>query len=586
MQVPFQLGRYKVVGQVGAGGFATVYRAKVEGDMGFSRDVALKVLHPHITSESPDVVAMLADEARLLARMQHPNIVYVQWFGRMANPDGGELFGMTMEYVEGRSWRSVLHEAQRGSGGVPLSVILDVHTDIARGLDFAHRLCGDDGHPLGLVHRDLKPDNIMVSSRGVVKLLDFGIAKARDRLARATETDLVRGTVHYMSPEQVYGVKDLDFRSDLFSFGAMLFEAVVGERLIRSDGVIPAVREIADFDPTPRLAFAAAACPALVPVLTRLVAKEREDRFATTSALVEALVQARGGVAAEQPTTAWLAARAEPLGDTVAVRTPADLRSGPLSETVDIHTGDTTAKQSVDPATVPPPAGTETRPMASAVPRSKSSGATIGAVLVLLGIVLGTLLPSWLADDADAPVVDGPADPTAAPTDPEVPPGPADPEDDPSVETDAVAALEAGEVDAAAGSSTGAAVPDREPRATTADSEAAMRRGGGGGGEAAAGKTSSAVPPAPPVEPVAAAIEPAVPGTARLAANYDFRVVIAGTSYTQLQARKGIELPPGRYTASFTCLNCPAGVTPNATLAVAVVSGERSVSKVTFEGTP
>ncbi|MCP4869739.1 MAG: serine/threonine protein kinase [Proteobacteria bacterium] len=326
MQVPFQLGRYKVVGQVGAGGFATVYRAKVEGDMGFSRDVALKVLHPHITSESPDVVAMLADEARLLSRMQHPNIVYVQWFGRMANPDGGELFGMTMEYVEGRSWRSVLQEAQRGSEGVPMSVILDVHTDIARGLEFAHGLTGDDGHSLGLVHRDLKPDNIMVSSRGVVKLLDFGIAKARDRLASATETDLVRGTVHYMSPEQVYGVKDLDFRSDLFSFGAMLFEAIVGTRMIEADTVIPAVREIADFDPTPPLGMVAAVRPELVPILEKLVAKERDDRFESTSELVEALVRARGVVEAKQPTTAWLAARAEPLGETQAVKTPADLR--------------------------------------------------------------------------------------------------------------------------------------------------------------------------------------------------------------------------------------------------------------------
>jgi len=561
--VPFQLGQYKVIGQVGAGGFATVYRAKIEGDMGFSRDVALKVLHPHITSESPDVVAMLADEARLLSRMQHPNIVYVQWFGRMANPEGGELFGMTMEYVEGRSWRSLLDEVRRSAEEVPLSVVLDVHTDIARALEFAHGLTGDDGAPLGLVHRDLKPDNIMVSSRGVVKLLDFGIAKARDRLAKATETDMVRGTVHYMSPEQVYGVKDLDLRSDLFSFGAMLFEALVGARMIESDTVIPAIREIVGFDTAQALERASEIHPDLKPLLGKLLCKEREGRFASASELVEALVRVRGSVEAEQPTTAWLAARAKPIADTVAIETPPGLS---LSETVAIDTGGTTAEQ------VPPPAGTETRPVAPAAaaapaaPRSNSP-VLIGAILVLLGILAGTVLPGLLAPDPVIPPGAG-SEPAADPVVEPVEPAPAvapEVEEDPATEEDGVASLDSVAAVESAVEPEVAARPEPNERAS-------------GGASELASKPAAAV--APP-EPVVAA-----PGTVRLAADRDFSVSLAGKGYTQLEARKGISLPPGTYTASFTCLSCPDGVSPTASLRVTVESDRKVVGKVVFEASP
>ena len=96
------LGRYKLTAQLGAGGFATVYRAVVEGDMGFQRDVALKVLHPHLTTGNPEVVKMLADEARLLARMRHPHIINVQWFGQLPHPQSGEVYVLVMEFVEGR----------------------------------------------------------------------------------------------------------------------------------------------------------------------------------------------------------------------------------------------------------------------------------------------------------------------------------------------------------------------------------------------------------------------------------------------------------------------------------------------------
>ena len=305
---PFYLGPYKVVSELGAGGFATVYKAVVEGDMGFSRAVALKVLHGHVVEDNPTVVMMLADEARLLARMQHPNIVYVQWFGQLQHPDEGTVFAMMMEHVEGRSFRSMMDDARAAAEIIPLSVMLDVHTDVARGLAFAHGLRDDQGAPLGLVHRDLKPDNVMISTHGAIKLLDFGIAKASDRLAEKTRTDMVRGTVHYMSPEQVSG-QDLDFRSDLFSFGAMLFEGVARRRLIGAPTVMAALHEVATFDVERGLSRGGDLPPGIVGILRRTLAPRRADRYASTEQLVADLEELRASIRAPQATSMFLRER-------------------------------------------------------------------------------------------------------------------------------------------------------------------------------------------------------------------------------------------------------------------------------------
>ena len=582
MQPPFQLGPYRVVGQVGAGGFATVYRAVVSGDMGFERDVALKVLHPHITRATPDVVAMLADEARLLARMQHPNIVYVQWFGRLRHPEGQEVFAMTMEFVQGRSWRSLLQE-QRGLGRpVPLSVLLDVHGDIARGLQFAHNLKDQQGQPLGLVHRDLKPDNVMVSQSGVVKLLDFGIAKATERIAEATRTDLVRGTVHYMSPEQVLGVKDLDFRSDLFSFGAMLYESATSKRMIQADTVVPAVRELADFDPGPALGEAAQVHPELREVLSRLLALDRDERYGSTGELVAALQRFRANVETVDPTVAWLSERVSPLGDTAAIQTPADLRvssgakTSPLSATIDVHTPAGVPVPPTRPmappieATLPVPTPAAGSPAASPPTSAEPAPAKKGvpwallAVLVV-GVALGVFGPRLLDGDADAvdpsPVAD------ASPPSPDASPAPTPM---PAASPVASATPEATPgLPAPTPGSTPVAAPPRDTPAPTPQ-------------PVTPAPSPPAPTPAPTPEPTVAPAADGAPGTVRLAADHEFEVSIGGTTYKQLEARRGIELPAGTYQAQFTCIRCPDGVAPRTTVPVTVKAGERTVTRINF----
>ncbi len=321
--LPFYLGQYQVVSELGAGGFATVFKAIVQGELGFERPVALKVLHAHVTKGDPEIVKMLADEARLMAMMQHPNIVYVQWFGQLDHPDEGRVFAMLMEFVQGRTLRSLLEEGRRDDKPLPLSVVLDVYIDVARALAFAHTLKDAFGVSLALVHRDLKPDNVMVSAQGVVKLLDFGIAKATGRLASKTATDMVRGTVQYMSPEQVKGSEGLDFRSDLFSFGSMLYEAVTGQRLIDAETVISALHQVASFQSDEALVAIGRDAPGLAHVFEKLLDSDPDKRFATTDQLVQELEQVRRSIDSPVSTSTFLRERVSPLGDTAAVPTPA-----------------------------------------------------------------------------------------------------------------------------------------------------------------------------------------------------------------------------------------------------------------------
>jgi len=280
--------------------------------MGFARDVALKVLHGHITWDNPELVKMLGDEARLLARMRHPNIVAVQWFGQLNHPSQGTVYGMVMEFVHGRTLRRILENAQRELGLMPRCLALDILLDVARGLRYAHEL-SVDGRPLKLVHRDLKPENVMISRERAVKLLDFGIAKASESLSHKSDVSAVRGTVCYMSPEQMSG-SSVDFRSDLFSFGALFFECIVGERLVNAETVLAAIYQVADFELDQRLDRLNGLFDEAVPVLRRLLAPGPAARYQHTAELVRDLQRLRDGVPTDELAAEFLVRQVSTLG--------------------------------------------------------------------------------------------------------------------------------------------------------------------------------------------------------------------------------------------------------------------------------
>jgi serine/threonine protein kinase len=223
------LGRYALYGEIAAGGMATVHLARLLGPVGFARTVAIKRLHPHLAKD-PDFVAMFLEEARLAARVRHPNVVATL----DVVSDDGELF-LVMEYVAGESLSRLVRKARERGERVPPRYAIGIVSGALEGLHSAHDAKSEKGQPLGLVHRDVSPQNVHVGVDGVPRLLDFGIAKATNRV-QETRTDQIKGKVAYMSPEQL-AKGAIDRRADVYSAAVVLWETITGERLFKADDV-------------------------------------------------------------------------------------------------------------------------------------------------------------------------------------------------------------------------------------------------------------------------------------------------------------------------------------------------------------
>ena len=275
------IGRYQLLGEIARGGMGIVYVAASQGPAGFSKLIALKELRPDLAGDD-ELLTMFLDEARMAARLTHPNIVHTH---DVEEHDGRHF--IAMEYLEGRSFYSVLKRfAPRG--GFPQRMALSVLRDVLAALDYAHELTGLDGRPLGFVHRDVSPHNIFVTYEGHVKVIDFGIAKARDS-SLETRTGVLKGRANYMAPEQL--VRRSDRRSDVFSVGAILFEVLSGRRLWQGMSEIEIVAALSRGDipsldvPDRELA------PSLLHACKRALSARPEERFATAAELRDVLDQ-------------------------------------------------------------------------------------------------------------------------------------------------------------------------------------------------------------------------------------------------------------------------------------------------------
>ncbi len=221
------LGRYRLRRMLVQGGMASVHLAQLMGPLGVERWVAVKIIHPHLASDRR-FVDMFLDEARLSSAIRHPNVCSMLDFGEHEG-----LLYLVMEYLHGESLWSMLRGAPR-TDPLDYPLLARVVADAARGLHAAHGAVAADGHALGIVHRDVSPQNIMVLYDGFTKVVDFGVARARGRLTR-TSTGEVKGKFDYMSPEQLTG-KHVDARTDVWALGVILWEATVGRRLFRGSG--------------------------------------------------------------------------------------------------------------------------------------------------------------------------------------------------------------------------------------------------------------------------------------------------------------------------------------------------------------
>jgi len=218
------LGPYTLYERLGRGGMATVDRAEMRGLAGFRKPVALKRLHPHV-AEDPAMVQSFVHEARLASHLYHPNIAQTYDLGQ----DGDSYF-IAMEYVPGPTLAQLLRRSTAAGVSIPIPIALAILSQLCDALDYAHNACDDHGTPLGIIHRDVSPPNIIISSTGVVKLIDFGIAEAAG-LGKA-EDGLIKGKLSYMAPEYLEG--QLDPRADLFGLGVVAHELLTGRPLFRA----------------------------------------------------------------------------------------------------------------------------------------------------------------------------------------------------------------------------------------------------------------------------------------------------------------------------------------------------------------
>jgi serine/threonine protein kinase len=223
--MPEKFGRYVLIDRVGSGGMADVFRAVTFGWEGFRRIIVVKRLR-HELSESPDFLRMFFDEAKISALLHHPNIVQVYDFGQVK----GYHF-LAMEYLEGKDVASILRSLRAAKRTLEPSLAAHIGREVARGLHYAHKLRGPDGQPFDIVHRDINPANVMLLRTGGVKVLDFGIAKASEAAGKSqTQRAIVKGKLSYLSPEQA-ACEPLNGRSDIFSWGATMWEMLTGARL-------------------------------------------------------------------------------------------------------------------------------------------------------------------------------------------------------------------------------------------------------------------------------------------------------------------------------------------------------------------
>jgi serine/threonine protein kinase len=227
MSIDWIFGEYKILKKIATGGMAEVFLAKRVGMKGFEKLLAIKRIHPQF-SENEEFIAMFIDEAKLAAKLNHRNIVQIYDFGNQQ-----DSYYIAMEYIFGKDLRSILKKSKERGEHFPLAQCAYIITEAAKGLEYAHTLKDHFGKSLQIIHRDISPQNILISYEGEVMLADFGIAKAASK-STETRAGVLKGKILYMSPEQAWG-KPIDRRSDLYSLGVLLYEMVTNRKIFDAD---------------------------------------------------------------------------------------------------------------------------------------------------------------------------------------------------------------------------------------------------------------------------------------------------------------------------------------------------------------
>ncbi len=274
-------GKYRLLRDLGAGGMAQIYLAAIDGPGGFEKQCVVKKILPE-HAKNPNFAQMFIHEAKVAAMMSHQNIVQVFEFALE-----GENYFLAMEYVSGSALGRLMRAARKLGSALGPQVAVDVGLGIGHALEYAHAMQAADGTPMGIVHRDVSPENILVSRDGAVKLTDFGVVKSSMN-AEATVAGVVKGKWAYMSPEQVTNQR-VDGRSDLFSLGIVMYEACVGRRLFRGDSVAATVTALTSGTITPPSALVPDVPAGLDAIIMKALERSPARRYQSATELLHDL---------------------------------------------------------------------------------------------------------------------------------------------------------------------------------------------------------------------------------------------------------------------------------------------------------
>jgi serine/threonine protein kinase len=270
-------GNYQLLKRLATGGMAQIYLARSKGPKVSNQLVVVKRILPHL-GENKEFVQMFLDEAKIAARLAHPNIVAIYDLGAQ-----DDSFFIAMEYIHGEDVRRMSKRAGGMGFELPIALACRIIIDSCAGLDYAHKKTDPGGKPLNIVHRDVSPQNILVSFKGEVKVVDFGIAKAADQ-ATVTRSGVLKGKYSYMSPEQA-GAKKVDCRSDVFALGVVLYELLTSTRLFKRSSDMQTLAAVAECNVTPPSQVNPRVPPDLDPIILKALAKDPDARYAEAAQL-------------------------------------------------------------------------------------------------------------------------------------------------------------------------------------------------------------------------------------------------------------------------------------------------------------
>ena len=380
---PVRFGKYLLLDKIATGGMAELYRAKITGVQGFEKLIAIKKILPHLAQED-ELVECFIDEAKLAALLNHQNIVQIYDFGSLEG-----TYYIAMQYLFGKDLRGIVAKAEKSSTRIGLEYALYIVSRICAGLEYAHNLKDFQGKPMRLIHRDISPQNILITYEGDVKIVDFGIAKAAAR-STLTQAGMIKGKVAYMSPEQAKG-EAIDYRSDIFSTGILLYELTTGKRMFRGETmeILAKVRE-SRFEPPEKIIELPDKVSA---VLHKALAKSPEERYQSCGEMLTDLEECIHELSL-WPTSSGLGRIMRNLfQEEMAAEEKAIQRSGHIKTTIPEeppqHRKPPAADRKADPPQPPP---------RQADKRSKNTMKLLvgggGGLLVLIAVLLLLLLPN------------------------------------------------------------------------------------------------------------------------------------------------------------------------------------------------